>query len=183
MCSNSASEKAFWARLSVSAAMGEAPWLRYRSELTFRGRASWASARISGAASLVFTGTSTKPAAGTPRYAKVIIGLPLQPEAGLSVSHPAGCRASPNCPDNYTNRSFGWLSMLAITCTLHTMVITIAGDRSQLGGAPNDSGHFRHFRPFCPTNHAQAAAYQRAPRSRPDLRRGRTPAAVFRYLG
>ena len=39
-CSSSAAGKARWVRRSVSAEMGEAPWLRYRSELTFRGRAS-----------------------------------------------------------------------------------------------------------------------------------------------
>src|SRR6185437_11206542 len=37
-CSSSAPGKACWVRLSVSAEMGEAPWLRYRNELTFGGR-------------------------------------------------------------------------------------------------------------------------------------------------
>ena len=55
-CSSPAAGKAWRVRLSVSAEMGEAPWLRYRSELTFRGRASCAPAA---AASMV--GTSSVP--------------------------------------------------------------------------------------------------------------------------
>ena len=45
-CSSSAAGKACRVRRSVSAEIGEAPWLRYRSELTSRGRASCAPAAI-----------------------------------------------------------------------------------------------------------------------------------------